>query len=279
MEMAGIGENVLHGVSTLGKLEARLETAQLETALSEASAISEGIMADHTIRAFDKNLGELIRKIKDMSEIDAKQIKAAIEALRKHDTTIARHVIASDDQVDALQQDVEQEAISAIARWQPVGVDLRDIVGAMRISNDLERIGDFAENIAKRVLLIDNLHINQVVPHIDHMAQLVLDQLARVIQSYEYRDVDAALDVWRKDQEIDALNASLFRELLTYMMESPSNITFCTHLLFCAKNLERSGDHIASIAKTVYYIVEGRKLSEERPKADITSKGMLPLPL
>ncbi len=236
-------------------------------------------MIDHTIRAFDKDLGELIRKIKDMSEIDAKQIKAAIEALGKHDTAIARQVVASDEQVDALQRDVEEEAISTIARRQPMAVDLRDIVGALRISNDLERIGDFAENIAKRVLLIDDLRINEVMLHFDHMAQLVLDQLAHVMQSYENNDVTAALDVWRKDQEIDALNASLFRELLTYMMESPTNITFCTHLLFCAKNLERAGDHITNIAETVYYIVEGRPLSEQRPKADITSKGELPLSL
>lgn len=236
-------------------------------------------MIDHTIRAFDKDLGELIRKIKDMSEIDAKQIKAAIEALGKHDTAIARQVVASDEQVDALQRDVEEEAISTIARRQPMAVDLRDIVGALRISNDLERIGDFPENIAKRVLLIDDLRINEVMLHFDHMAQLVLDQLAHVMQSYENNDVTAALDVWRKDQEIDALNASLFRELLTYMMESPTNITFCTHLLFCAKNLERAGDHITNIAETVYYIVEGRPLSEQRPKADITSKGELPLSL
>lgn len=233
-------------------------------------------MIDHTIRAFDKELGELTRKIKDMSEIDTKQIKAAIEALGKHDATIAKQVIAIDEQVDALQRDVEEEAISTIARRQPMAVDLRDIVGALRISNDLERIGDFAENIAKRVLLIEDLRINQVMLHFNHMAQLVLEQLARVIQSYEHRDVAAALDVWRKDQEIDSLNASLFRELLTYMMEDPSHITFCTHLLFCAKNLERAGDHITNIAETIHYVVEGRPISEERPKADITSKDALP---
>ena len=108
------------------------------------------------------------------------------------------------------------------------------------------------------------------------MVQLVLDQLRRVVQSYERRDVAAALEVWRKDEEIDALNSSLFRELLTYMMENPRNITFCTHLLFCAKNLERMGDHATNIAETIYYIVQGRPLSSERPKADITSIGALP---
>jgi phosphate transport system protein len=262
-----------HGVSTLRRFKTRPEIV-----LSEKTAISEVVMIDHTIRAFDQDLAELIRKIKGMSEIDAKQIKAAIEALGKHDAMIARQVIAADEQVDSLQRDVEEEAITLIARRQPMAIDLRDIVGALRISNDLERIGDFAENIAKRVLLIDDLRINQVMLHFDHMSQLVLDQLARVIQSFEHRDVAVALDVWRKDQEIDALNASLFRELLTYMMENPANITFCTHLLFCAKNLERIGDHITNIAETVHYVVEGRPLSEERPKADITSKATLPLP-
>ena len=103
------------------------------------------------------------------------------------------------------------------------------------------------------------------------------DQLARVLRSYEYRDVALALDEWRKDQEIDALNTSLFRELLTYMMEDPRNITFCSHMLFCAKNIERAGDHATNIAETVYYIVEGHQLTEKRPKADVTSKKPLPM--
>jgi phosphate transport system protein len=160
-----------------------------------------------------------------------------------------------------------------------MAVDLREIVGALRISNDLERVGDLAENIAKRVMLLtDEFHINEVMLQLQRMVQLVRDQLTRVLQSYERRDVAEALDVWRKDQEVDALNTSLFRELLTYMMENPRNITFCTHLLFCAKNIERMGDHATNIAETVYYIVQGRVLSEERPKADVTSREVLPLP-
>lgn len=234
-------------------------------------------MTEHTIRAFDKDLAELVGKILVMSEMDIRQIKAAIEALRKRDGVIARQVIAADTQVDALQRDIEEEAISRIARWQPMAVDLREIVGALRIANDLERIGDFAENIAKRVLLMEDLRLNHVMLRLEHMAALVLDQLARVIQSYERHDVSVAIDVWRKDQEIDSLNASLFRELLTYMMEHPSNITFCIHLLFCAKNLERAGDHVTNIAETVHYIVTGHPLPGERPKADLTSKDTIPL--
>ena len=149
----------------------------------------------------------------------------------------------------------------------------------MRISNDLERVGDLAENVAKRVVLLtEQFRIHEVVLQLQRMGDLVRDQLARVLQSYRRRDVALTLEVWRKDQEIDALNSALFRELLTYMMEDPRNITFCTHMLFCAKNIERAGDHATNIAETVYYIVEGRQLKEERPKADVTSREALPLP-
>ncbi len=226
-------------------------------------------MIDHTARAFDIELGELIRKIREMSDLNAKQIEGAIDALSKHDLAKAREVITMDEQVDALQHDLEEEAIVTMARRQPMAVDLRDIVGALRISYDLERIGDSAENIAKRVLLIGDLRINEVTLTFGQMAQLVLDQFGRVIQSYEHRDAAAALDVWQKDQQIGIINNSLFRELLTYMMGNPGTIAFCTHVLFCAKNLERIGDHVTNIAETVHYIVVGHPLRAERPKADI----------
>jgi phosphate transport system protein len=159
-----------------------------------------------------------------------------------------------------------------------MAIDLREIVGTLRISNDLERVGDLAENIAKRVLLLPKeFSLNAVALQLQHMGNLVRDQLVRVLQSYEHRNVVLALDVWHKDQEIDALNSSLFRELLTYMMEDPRNITFCSHMLFCAKNIERAGDHATNIAETVYYIVEGHQLTEKRPKADVTSRKPVPL--
>ena len=214
-----------------------------------------------------------------MGGLAEKQITDAIEGLSKRDIALARQVITTDDRVDALQRDIEEKAIVTIARRQPMAVDLREIVGALRISNDLERIGDLAENVAKRVLLLtEEFQISKATFQLQRMAQLVLEQLIRVLQSYERYDVTAALEVWRKDQKIDAINNSLFRELLTYMMENPRNITFCTHLLFCAKNIERMGDHATNIAETVYYVVQGRPLTEERPKADLTSKQKLPLP-
>jgi len=235
-------------------------------------------MVDHTIRAFDADLQQLAGKVAEMGRLDGEQIADAITALLKRDTALAERVIATDDRVDDLQREIEEKAVATIARRQPMAIDLREIVGTLRISNDLERVGDLAENIAKRELLLtEEFRINEIAPQLQHMANLVRDQLARVLRSYEQRDAVLALDVWRKDQEIDALNTSLFRELLTYMMEDPRNITFCSHMLFCAKNIERAGDHATNIAETVYYIVEGRQLTEKRPKADVTSKKPLPL--
>jgi phosphate transport system protein len=234
-------------------------------------------MIEHTAKAFDADLSELSSKIREMGRLAEKQIGDAIEALEKRDIALAKLVIAADDQVDGLQRDIEDKAVTTIARRQPVAIDLRQIVGALRISNDLERIGDLAENVAKRVLLLsDALPLNSVMLQLHRMAELVLSQLSQVLQSYEHRDVAAALEVWRKDQEVDALHTSIYRELLTYMMENPRNITFCTHVLFCSKNVERMGDHATNIAETVYYFVEGKPLSQERPKADVTSKGVLP---
>ena len=210
-------------------------------------------MIDHTIRAFDTDLQELAGKIAEMARLDGEQIADAIDALVKRDTNLAERVMARDDSIDALQRAIEEKAVTTIARRQPMAVDLREIVGALRISNDLERVGDLAENIAKRALLLtEDYRINEVVLQLQRMVDLVVEQLVRVLQSYERRDVVLALDVWHKDQEIDALNSSLFRELLTYMMEDPRNITFCSHMLFCAKNIERMGDHATNIAGTVY---------------------------
>ncbi len=235
-------------------------------------------MINHTAGAFDVELRELSEKIREMGSLDERQVGDAVKALEMRDTALARQVITTDDQVDALQHEIEQKAVVTIARRQPMAVDLREIVGALRISNDLERVGDLAENIAKRTLLLtEAFRINEVMLQVRRMADLVLDQLSEVLRSYERRDVDAAVKVWGKDRELDAINNALFRELLTYMMEDPRNITFCTHLLFCAKNLERMGDHATNIAETVYYIVRGSPLSEERPKADVTSRRTLPL--
>src|SRR3712207_6070783 len=155
------------------------------------------------------------------------------------------------------------------ARRQPLAVDLRETISAIRVSGDVERIGDLAKNIAKRVLAIaSQFQPQKIVIGVQHMSDLVMGQLKDVLDAYTTQDVEAALDVWRRDGAIDALYTSLFRELLTYMMEDPRNISFCTHLLFCAKNIERIGDHTTNIAETVHYLVTGETLAIDRPKND-----------
>ena len=226
-------------------------------------------MVEHTIKAFDVDLQALARMVAEMGGLSEKQIADAVDALAKRDARLAQRVVAVDPTIDALQREIEERAILTIARRQPMAVDLREIVGALRVSNDLERIGDLAKNIAKRVVAIGNeFHPHKVIRGVEHMTDLVLNQLKEVLDAYAHHDLDKAMAVWRGDEEIDAVNNSLFRELLTYMMEDPRNITFCTHLLFCAKNIERMGDHATNIAETVYYIAEGRALADERPKGE-----------
>jgi phosphate transport system protein len=229
-------------------------------------------MSTHTLKAFDVDLEELARMVAEMGGLAEKQIADAVVALAKRDVDLAQRVIALDPSIDALQRAIEERAILTIARRQPMAVDLRNIVGSLRVSNDLERIGDLAKNIAKRVLVLDgDLAFNQVIRGVEQMTKLVLGQLKQVLDAYAGHDVAKALEVWRRDEEIDAVNNSLFRELLTYMMEDPRNITFCTHLLFCTKNIERMGDHATNIAETVHYMVEGYPLADERPKGDDTA--------
>jgi phosphate transport system protein len=235
------------------------------------------MMTEHTIRAFDADLQELARMIAEMGGLAERQIGDALDALNRHDAELARSTVAADARIDALQREIEEKAVLTIARRQPMAVDLRDIVGALRVSNDLERIGDLAKNIAKRVEVVENeLRLRKVMRGVEHMTELVLAQIKDVLDAFARRDVGKAVQVWRSDEEIDAVNNSLFRELLTYMMEDPRNISVCIHLLFCAKNIERMGDHATNIAETIYYIVEGRALTDERPKGDITSTTNVP---
>jgi phosphate transport system protein len=236
------------------------------------------MMPEHTAKAFDADLQELARKVAEMGGLAEKEIANAVDALAKRDTELAQHVMAIDLTTDALQREIEEKAILTIARRQPMAVDLREIIAAMRVSNDLERVGDLAKNIAKRVVALNgDFPPQKLIRGVEHFADLVLAQLKQVLDSYAQRDTPKAIAVWKGDDKVDAMYTSLFRELLTYMIEDPRNITFCTHLLFCAKNIERMGDHATNIAETVYYMVEGRALADERPKRDTTS--ITPVPV
>jgi phosphate transport system protein len=230
------------------------------------------VMTDHTVKAFDTDLETLRSKIAEMGGIAEKMLSDAVVALVRRDTPLAQSVIATDPRLDTLQREIEERAIFTIARRQPLAIDLREIVSALRISGDLERVGDLAKNIAKRVLAIaDGFQAQKIVLGVQNISDLVMEQLKDVLDAYAQQDLERATDVWQRDGQIDALYTSLFRELLTYMMEDPRNISFCAHLLFCAKNIERIGDHTTNIAETIHYLVTGQNLTAERPKGDHTT--------
>ncbi len=227
---------------------------------------------DHTHKAFDTDLQDLARMVAEMGGLAEKQIADSVDALSKRDSALAQRITAADANINALQREIEEKAVLTIARRQPMAVDLRELVGALRIANDLERVGDLAKNVAKRVIALNGeFPPPKLIRGVEHMTDLVLGQLKMVLDAYARRDVGKAVTVWRSDEEIDAVCTSVFRELLTYMMEDPRNITFCIHLMFCAKNIERMGDHATNIAESVYYIVEGQQLGDERPKGDTTT--------
>src|SRR5215475_8567020 len=224
-------------------------------------------MTRHTASAFDTDLRDLGDAIVDMGARAQRQITHAIDALVKGNVELARSVKAEDASIDKLQHDIETKAIGTIARRQPFAVDLREMVGALRIANDLERIGDLAANVAKRAEQLGHEKwTDEIKVALKSMTQRVLDQLHHVIESYARKDLLEALDVWKRDEEIDALHNSIFRQLLTYMMEDPGNISLGMHLLFCAKNIERIGDHTTNIAESVHYIMQGGAIPGERPK-------------
>jgi phosphate transport system protein len=229
-------------------------------------------MSEHTAKAFDIDLQEITRMVAEMGGLAEKQIADAIDGLARRDIDRAQRTVSGDPAIDTLQREIEEKAVLTIARRQPMAVDLREIIGALRVANDLERIGDLAKNIGKRVLALDSeFHPPKLIRGVEHMGALVLAQLKEVLDSYAGHDLNKALAVWNGDEAVDAMCTSLFRELLTYMMEDPRNITFCIHLMFCAKNIERMGDHATNIAETVYYMIEGHAIADQRPKGDTTT--------
>ncbi|KZE30637.1 phosphate signaling complex protein PhoU [Chelatococcus daeguensis] len=235
-------------------------------------------MTDHIVSSYDVELDTLRSKIAEMGGIAEKMLGDATMALVRRDAALAQAVIAVDERLDALQHDVEERAVLTIAKRQPMAVDLREIVSAIRVAGDIERVGDLAKNTAKRVVAISNeMQPQKIVGGVQHMSDLVQAQLKDVLDAYAQKDTARALDVWQRDDRIDALYTSIFRELLTYMMEDPRNISFCTHLLFLAKNIERIGDHTTNIAETIHYLVTGKPLAAERPKSDDSSFTTVPV--
>ncbi|UVK54953.1 phosphate signaling complex protein PhoU [Mesorhizobium sp. AR02] len=234
----------------------------------------------HIMSAYDEELKYLSKRIAAMGGHAERMVEQAVAALVNADPGLAQKVIRDDAVLDEGQREIDDKAIIIIAKRQPMATDLREIVGAIRISADLERVGDLGKNVAKRVVAVtDGRQPTSLFRGLEALANLALTQLKEVLDVYASRSVDKIGFVRDRDDQIDAMYTSLFRELLTYMMEDPRNITPCTHLLFCAKNIERIGDHATNIAETIYYIVTGDQMPADRPKGDKTDKISLSAPL
>jgi phosphate transport system protein len=233
-------------------------------------------MSDHIVKSFDQELLLLDKKVAQMGGLSERLVAQGFDSLEKRDPKLGESAVASDRAIDQLERELQEQSIQMIARRQPMANDLRHIMTVLKIAGDLERIGDLGKNTAKRALAVSGEnHPKSLMTGLKHMTELALRQLTDVLDAYAERDADKALGVWRHDEQIDAMYNSLFRELLTYMMEDPRNIGLCTHLLFGAKNIERIGDHTTNIAENVYYLVHGTALTDDRPKSDDTSSTLI----
>ncbi len=223
----------------------------------------------HITTAYDEELKYLTRRISEMGGKAEQMASDAVRALVTGDAPLAQKVISEDIILDEAEREITDKAVLTIAKRQPVASDLREIMGAIRIASDLERVGDLGKNTAKRVIAVEQAGVPRALARgLEHLSDLALMQLKEVLDVYATRSAEKAEAIRDRDEEIDAMYTSLFRELLTYMMEDPRNITPCTHLLFCAKNLERIGDHATNIAESIYYITTGHQPEGERPKDD-----------
>lgn len=219
---------------------------------------------EHIVSSYEDELTNLQTAVSEMGGLVEQAIIDATTALLRLDHEAARRIRLADKLIDDMQFRINDMAVSIIARRQPMAADLRTVVTTIQVANDLERTGDMAKQLAKRTLQIESLSLApQFYNGVKHMTDLVARQLKAALDAYAVRDSAAAIAVCNRDDEVDAMHTSLFRELLTYMMEDPRNITQCTHLLFCTKSLERVGDHATNIAEAAYYLETGRHLSSD----------------
>ena len=220
----------------------------------------------HIVKSYDDELTELNSVIARMGGLAEAQLVSAIEAVRTRDSELASRTIEADAKVDALENEIDDSVVKMLALRQPMAKDLREILAALKISSDLERIADYATNVAKRTISLVQAPTVRPAHVIPRMGRIALVMLRDVLDAYDTQDATKAIDVWRRDEEVDEMYNSLFRELLTYMMEDARSITSCTHLLFMAKNIERIGDHTTNIAETIYFMIHGEPLLAMRPK-------------
>jgi phosphate transport system protein len=225
-------------------------------------------MTRHIVTAFDEDLRAISAKISEMGGLAEQQLAQALEAIASRDSELAAQVIAADRRLDAMETRLEESAVQLLALRQPMASDLREVVAALKIASTLERIGDLAKNTAKRARLLNESQSLRVAGSIVRMGKQVQALLAEVLDAYAARDTALAISVWKRDVEIDEMYNSVFRELMTYMMEDPRVIGIGTQLHFVAKNLERIGDHTTFIAEMTHFVVEGKPLVDDRPKAE-----------
>ncbi|SLN36249.1 hypothetical protein ROA7450_01724 [Roseovarius albus] len=226
----------------------------------------------HIASAFDRDLEGIQAKIMKMGGLVENSILNAVESLEKRDEEQAEQVRKSDRVIDALEEEINNDAAQVIALRAPTAVDLRVVLSVMKISANLERIGDYAKNMAKRTTVLSQMPpVNGSAASLRRMAKEVDRMLRSALDAYIQRDVDLAYEVIHRDEDVDQMYNTLFREFLTFMMEDPRNITACMHLHFIAKNTERMGDHVTAIAEQVIYLVTGETPDEKRPKGDETS--------
>jgi phosphate transport system protein len=227
--------------------------------------------AEHIVKSYENDLKSLRVRLTEMGGLVEQQLVNATEAVVERNTEAGTAAVTADPAVDQLERDMEMFVIRLLALRQPMAGDLRRIVASLKIAGDLERMGDYAANVAKRSVVLQQFTLPFNLSGLKHMSELVQENLKQIVDAIGDSDTDKALQVWRSDERIDDIYNALFRELITYMMEDPRNITPCTHLLFIAKNLERIGDHATNIAETLYYAVTGEPLASARPKGDTSS--------
>ncbi|GAB2659049.1 phosphate signaling complex protein PhoU [Arenimonas aestuarii] len=227
---------------------------------------------DHIVKSYDDELTRLDGEIIRMGQIAVAQLDAAIDVLQRRDTQAAMRVVANDEAIDTLEHEVSHDVLRLLALRQPMARDLREVYAALRISSDIERIGDYAANVAKRSMVLNQTAPVSAARGLPALAKLANALVTEALEAYRERDADRALAVRGRDVEIDAEYTGLFRELLTYMAEDPRQITACTHLLFIAKNIERIGDHATNIAENTWFLVHGELPEGDREKGDLTSQ-------
>ena len=232
---------------------------------------SNSTSQDHIVKSYDDELKRLTGELQRMGQLALAQLEAAIDAVIERDSSAAMRIVHDDATIDALEHEVSHDVVRLLALRQPMARDLREILAALRIATDIERIGDYAANVAKRSLILNQSAPVQLVSALPRLARIAQGLVEDVLVAYRESDADKALEAWARDEELDEQYTGLFRELLTYMMEDPRNITPCTHLLFMAKNLERIGDHATNIAENVYFLVHGVQITQTRRKGDTTT--------